>query len=1162
MHTVTSCGTTRAPIRALGLAVAALIGLTSAVAGAAGTAVAADSTSTSVTGGTVDWGFKQSFRNYVSGGGSITTGGGATKSSDGTFRFQATSGSYDTATKELTATGAGSVEFDYRAHTFVITLDQPTLTLTPTSGSLVAGLRVQIVDAATGAPKGTSTSKRITLATVDVTKGTRSVTAGKYSWSGLPTAITAEGAKAFAADISGTGQDPTEFYSAGTALDPVSVDLTGTWPAEGETPDAEFSEPGVSALAATRFTETTSTVSAIAADPKRGQFVVQSGRSDSGAPILSVVDEHGTVVHGGIDGVTTGFANARVDPNTGDIIATTSLPATTFGGDEGSWVSGAYVVIQRGADAAYDHVVYVKPSIAVSPSTPFSIDPADGSIVTQAALDDDGGSAGLVRVSPLSSGTLEDAGVTDEGAALSTASLSAERIADVDLQIAQVAVDWTSGRAAVTDQYAGKAAVVDLATGSVVSTLSIGAAAQSGLAGDVPVDADGRAWLSNDGDQKLRALSLRGTPAVTATIDRVGTASYLAVDTARGLLWASGSGDTTAGNVLRAYRIGGTAGTAAKPLEGTFLPGNKYVADPIQVTSTGTVLAGTANTATGSAKQGLREVAVVTTPTFTKQPADVSVELTGATTGADGTVSGADPKLVSFTTSVTGSPTPTVQWQQETPSGWADLQDGESVAGATSTTLRITATEALDGATFRAVATNTVGDTVIGRVASGTAKLTVTVKQPSTSPGTGAGAGGGSTVVGADGSITGAKNAAGASTRVKPATQITTAAAGMKLTVSGTGFSKNTNKSGLYVLFGYVTKFPAAGGSLGTGYDYVNGGGASGQEGQGFVAWPDNTATGGAATAKLSATKNGSFTQTGLTASATFTGASTKRVDCLSGAVQCGVITIGAHGLKDAALETFTPVYFAGQTVPGALPTTPTTGSNGGLPVIQPPVVQTPPAAAAPTVVNAAAPAPKGSVRPANAATPPNAAEPPTAPAADSTELQAKIDSGEIRTVTAAEAGIPDEATAGDVLEMSVVWSEPDQAGAIWTYSEPTRTGDFTVEDGRANGTVDTTGLSAGNHHIVLAGDAGTIVAIPIAVRDATNGSTASTVDSSSTTAAANPTDGGVPTETWLLVAVGFLGGIVIIAIAIIILLLTGVLTVRSKPNARTTAPTEPRTAP
>lgn len=1160
MHTVTSRGTTRAPIRALGLAVAALIGLTSAVAGAAGTAVAADPTSTSVTSGTIDWGFKQSFRTYVSGGGSITTGGGATKNSDGTFRFRATSGTYDTATKELTATGSGNIEFNYRAHTFVITLDQPTLTLSPTKGSLVAGLRVQIVDAATGEPKGTSTSKRITLATVDVTKGTRSVTAGKYSWSGLPTAITAEGAKAFAADISGTGQDPTEFYSAGTALDPVSVDLTGTWPAEGETPDAEFSEPGVSALAATRFTQTTSTVSAIAADPKRGQFVVQSGRSDSGAPILSVVDEHGTVVHGGIDGVTTGFANARVDPNTGDIIATTSLPATTFGGDEGSWVSGAYVVIERGSDAAYDHVVYVKPSVTVQPSTPFSIDPADGSVVTQAALDDDGGDAGLVRIAPLSSGTPEDAGVTDAGAALSTVTLSAERIADVDLNIAQVAVDWTSGRAAVTDQYAGKAAVVDLATGAIISTLAIGAGAQSGLAGDAPVDSGGRVWLSNDGDQKLRALSLRGTPAVTTTIDRVGTASYLAVDTSRGLLWASGSGDSTAGNVLRAYRFDSLS---AKPLEGTFLPGNKYVADPIQVTSTGTVLAGTANTATGTAKQGLREVAVVTTPTFTKPPTNVSVELTGATTGADGTVSGADPKLVSFSTTVTGSPTPSVQWQQKTPSGWADLQDGESVAGATSTTLRITATEALNGAAFRAVATNAVGDTIIGRVASTTAKLHVAVRQPSAPPGSGSGNGSGSTVVGADGSITGAKNAAGASTNVKPATQITTTAVGTKLTVKGTGFSKNTNKSGLYVLFGYVTKFPAAGGSLGTGYDYIDGGGASGQDGQGFVAWPDNTATGGSATAKLSATKNGSFTQTGLTASATFKGASTKQVDCLSGAVQCGVITIGAHGMKDAALETFTPVYFAGQTVPGALPTTPTTGTSGGTtPVIQPPVVQTPPAAAAPTVVNAATPAPTRAVRPANAATAPDAAEPPTAPAADSNELRARIDSGEIRLVSAADAGISDEVAAGEQLAISLVWTDDDTVGTTWTYSEPVQAGDFTVADDVATATADTAGLEEGEHHVVLVGDAGTIVAVPFTITAASEGQATTAATTTDAASAISPATDGLSTETVLVVLVGFLAGIVLIAIAVIVLLLTGVLSVRTKPSKRTTPSTEPRLVP
>jgi hypothetical protein len=171
---------------------------------------------------------------------------------------------------------------------------------------------------------------------------------------------------------------------------------------------------------------------------------------------------------------------------------------------------------------------------------------------------------------------------------------------------------------------------------------------------------------------------------------------------------------------------------------------------------------------------------------------------------------------------------------------------------------------------------------------------------------------------------------------VAPATGL--AASGASLAVSGQGFTKNTNAAGLYVLFGYMVTSPAQGGSAGNGYDFNPGGGSSGQEGQLFIAWPDNAETGAAAHAKLTATVNGSFTAAGLFAQAVFVGQSGAVVNCLNGTVVCGVITIGAHGGRDAALETFTPVFFEGQEVPTSpidVPEAPTapagpTGPTGG----------------------------------------------------------------------------------------------------------------------------------------------------------------------------------------------------------------------------------------
>ncbi len=1187
-------------LRALSATVAAIIGLTAAVAGtvptAATAATAASGPSTSVTGGTLDWGFKQSFRNYVPAAGQSVSGG-ASKNADGTFRFAASGGSYDPGTRMLTVTGSGAAVFDYRAHTFVISLRDPAIELTPTTGTLTAGVDVRLVDPTTGATTSDPGTKRIAFATIDVTKGTRSVTDGKYSWTGLPTTITAAGAAAFAADVTGGG-NPTQFYAAGTALDPLSVAVTGGWAAEGTDGDGGadgdqgFSDPGVQGLVSTGVQTTVGDstigrVTTVVRDAARALNVVQVPAAGTAKASYLVVDDEGKRVAGPIDpGVAT--SKPSVDPSTGNIVATASLPAAEFGGT-GANVQG-YVVIVRGTDAVYRDVVHVKPSVAVPAAKAFTIDPADGSIVAQVAPAANGGSAGLLRVAAVGagvgagagsgsggsgsgsgsgSGAVTEVGTSPAGGTVRAVTRTATLIGSVTGTISSVGVDWTGKRAVVFDQAAALARVVALDTGASVADVSIGATATSGATGGTVVDSRGRAWWSNDGDATLRAVSLRGTPAVTTSIDRVGGAAYLAVDESAKRLWVSAASSTDTGNVVRAYAIDGST---APTLGAEYQPGTTYTGDPIVVAADGRAVVGVVNAATDAADQGLRTFTVVTTPTITAQPADVAVTLTGATTGTDGSTTPATPQQVSFAVTTTGTPTPTVQWQQHTPSGWADLQDGPSVAGATTSTLRITATEGLNGDRYRAVATNVLGATVVGRVASDTATLRVTVQAP-TNPGGGTGGGGtggggtggGSTVVDADGSITGAENARGASTNVRPATGLSTAAAGTKLTVTGSGFTKNTNGSGLYVLFGYVTKHPSAGGAAGAGYDYVPGSGGTGQDGQGFVAWPDNTGTGAAATAKFSGTKNAGFTQGGVIARSTFTGQSTKRVDCLSGAVQCGVLTIGAHGAADAALETFTPVYFAGQTVPGTLPTGPTTGGgtggNGGT-VIQPPVVQLPPAATAPTITNASDTAPttaptaaprNTAAQPRNSAKAPSAAEPPTAPAADSDELARKIDAGDITTVAAADAGIPDEVTAGDQLELRLPWTGDDEGGSVWTYSEPVQGDDFTVEDGTATATVDTTGLEVGDHHVVLVGDQGTVVAVPFSVTD---GVEAVTEQADGSVAAAAASDGssggGMSTETMLLVVIGFLGGLVVLAIGLVVLLLTGVLQVRTrrKPSA------------
>lgn len=110
--------------------------------------------------------------------------------------------------------------------------------------------------------------------------------------------------------------------------------------------------------------------------------------------------------------------------------------------------------------------------------------------------------------------------------------------------------------------------------------------------------------------------------------------------------------------------------------------------------------------------------AAASAPAFTAQPAAASV-------AAGGTAS--------FSVSVTGQPTPTLQWQR----------DGVDLPGATSATLQLSGVTSADAGNYRVVAVNSAGTAT-----SNAAALTVTQPAPAPSPapsnpGGGGGGGGG-----------------------------------------------------------------------------------------------------------------------------------------------------------------------------------------------------------------------------------------------------------------------------------------------------------------------------------------------------------------------------------------------------------------------------------
>jgi len=161
------------------------------------------------------------------------------------------------------------------------------------------------------------------------------------------------------------------------------------------------------------------------------------------------------------------------------------------------------------------------------------------------------------------------------------------------------------------------------------------------------------------------------------------------------------------------------------------------------------------------------------------------------------------------------------------------------------------------------------------------------------------------------------------------------------LTLRGSGFQSVKNAfGGVYVLFGWVSDpsggswRPSAGGATGETLRYVPDSEAADNAGyQRFVAFPGSSTAAEANGGTIAA--DGSWSARLVVPGARFRtvdrSGSAVDVDCTQ--VRCGVITIGAHGVANAANESFTPVSFDGADAPAATPAgrgTDAAGTDGG----------------------------------------------------------------------------------------------------------------------------------------------------------------------------------------------------------------------------------------
>ncbi len=162
-----------------------------------------------VSGATLNWGLKSSFRNYIRGGiaqGGWTLGGGASYAGS-SFAFGGGNGSYAKDSRTGTVTFGGSVHFT--GHDGVLDMNLSNLRFRQTSPSSAE----IIADVKSSSMEGDGFSRsNVTFATVNTSN--LSVGQNSISLNGASATLTASGAEAFAG-----------FYEAGTALDPISVTL-------------------------------------------------------------------------------------------------------------------------------------------------------------------------------------------------------------------------------------------------------------------------------------------------------------------------------------------------------------------------------------------------------------------------------------------------------------------------------------------------------------------------------------------------------------------------------------------------------------------------------------------------------------------------------------------------------------------------------------------------------------------------------------------------------------------------------------------------------------------------------------------------------------------------------------------------------------------------
>ncbi|MFC5144014.1 HtaA domain-containing protein [Streptomyces aureoversilis] len=207
------------PARRRSLALAAAVA-TAAALGATALAVpaahAADGppAKSGLKDGTLEWGFKESFRQYIEtgfGGGKIEVTDGTQRTGDGPFTFVEGQGSYDPSSQAVNTTFKGGVHFRGHANDGKWELDLKFTDLKLASSDGKSGHITADVTAADG-----KTRNDLPIASLDVEKAKKSEEGGVLTLAEIPATMTAEGSKVFS-------YKGRAFYKPGTVIDSAKI---------------------------------------------------------------------------------------------------------------------------------------------------------------------------------------------------------------------------------------------------------------------------------------------------------------------------------------------------------------------------------------------------------------------------------------------------------------------------------------------------------------------------------------------------------------------------------------------------------------------------------------------------------------------------------------------------------------------------------------------------------------------------------------------------------------------------------------------------------------------------------------------------------------------------------------------------------------------------